>query len=37
MMIKTLRYGNTSTHLIKGDKASILIDTDYAGTLLMIF
>ena len=31
-MIK-LRYGNTSTFLLCGDTANLLIDTDYAGTL----
>lgn len=28
-----LRYGNTNTFLIRGEKGSLLIDTDYAGTL----
>ncbi|MBR3032780.1 MAG: MBL fold metallo-hydrolase [Clostridiales bacterium] len=28
-----LRYGNTNTYLIQGEKGSILIDTDFAGTL----
>ena len=32
MLIK-IRYGNTNTVLLKGDKGSILIDTDYAGTV----
>ena len=32
MLIK-IRYGNTNTVLLKGNKGSILIDTDYAGTL----
>ena len=28
-----LRYGNTNTFLVRGSHESILIDTDYAGTL----
>ncbi len=32
-MVTRIRYGNTNTFLIKGTKGSILIDTDYAGTL----
>ena len=32
-MLTEIRYGNTSTFLIKGTKANLLIDTDYAGTL----
>ena len=32
-MLTVIRYGNTNTVLLKGDKGSILIDTDYAGTL----
>ena len=32
-MVTKLRYGNTNTFLIKGSLASVLIDTDYAGTL----
>ena len=32
-MITKIRYGNTSTFLIRGTKANILVDTDYAGTL----
>lgn len=32
-MIRTLRYGNTNTFLISGEKGSLLVDTDYAGTL----
>ena len=32
-MLTKIRYGNTNTVLIKGDKGSILIDTDYAGTM----
>ena len=32
-MVTKIRYGNTNTFHIKGDKGSILVDTDYAGTL----
>ena len=32
-MVSRLRYGNTNTFLVKGDKQCILVDTDYAGTL----
>ena len=32
-MVTRIRYGNTNTFLIRGDKGSILVDTDYAGTL----
>ena len=32
-MVTKIRYGNTNTFLIRGDKGSILVDTDYAGTL----
>ncbi len=31
--IVTLRYGNTYTFLIKGASGSLLVDTDYAGTM----
>ena len=31
--MKTLRYGNTNTYFLRGEKAGLLIDTDYAGTL----
>lgn len=31
-MIK-LKYGNTNTFYVKGETASLLVDTDYAGTL----
>lgn len=36
-MITTLRYGNTSTYLVRGESAAILCDTDYAGTLGAFF
>ena len=29
----TLKYGNTYTFLIKGSAGSLLVDTDYAGTM----
>ena len=32
-MITKIRYGNTNTFLLRGEKGSVLIDTDYAGTL----
>ncbi len=32
-MVIPLRYGNTNTFLIKGGKGSVLVDTDYAGTM----
>ncbi len=32
-MVTRIRYGNTNTFLIRGDKGSMLVDTDYAGTL----
>ena len=32
-MLTRLRYGNTNTFLLSGDKGSILVDTDYAGTI----
>ena len=28
-----LKYGNTNTYLIEGRNSSLLIDTDFAGTL----
>lgn len=36
-MITKLKYGNTNTWLIKGTKGSLLVDTDYAGTLPAFF
>ena len=32
-MVTKLKYGNTNTYFIRGAKGSILLDTDYAGTL----
>ena len=37
MDIKILRYGNTNTFYIAGSSGSLLIDTDYAGTLQQFF
>lgn len=31
--ITKLKYGNTNTFLLHGERGSLLIDTDYAGTL----
>ena len=31
--IVTLKYGNTSTFLVKGTSGNLLVDTDYAGTI----
>lgn len=31
--MQILKYGNTNTYFIKGRNGSLLIDTDYAGTL----
>ena len=36
-MITKLRYGNTNTFFIEGKSGSLLIDTDYAGTLPAFF
>ena len=32
-MITKLKYGNTNTFLVSGSNATLLVDTDYAGTL----
>lgn len=32
-MVMPLKYGNTNTYFIRGEGASLLCDTDYAGTL----
>ena len=32
-IVNKLRYGNTTTFLIKGDTGNLLVDTDYAGTM----
>lgn len=36
-MVTKLKYGNTNTYFIRGLKGSILLDTDYAGTLQMFY
>ena len=36
-MVTKIKYGNTNTFLIKGSKANILVDTDYAGTLYAFY
>ena len=36
-MVTKLKYGNTNTYFISGTKGSILLDTDYAGTLQMFY
>lgn len=36
-MVTKLKYGNTNTYFIRGPKGSILLDTDYAGTLQMFY
>lgn len=35
--MQKLRYGNTNTFYIAGENGSLLIDTDYAGTLSSFF
>ena len=35
--MKKIRYGNTNTFYIDGEKGGLLIDTDYAGTLPQFF
>ena len=32
-MITKLKYGNTNTFFVSGKDGSLLVDTDYAGTL----
>ena len=36
-MVTKLKYGNTNTYFIRGTKGSILLDSDYAGTLPMFY
>ena len=36
-MITKLKYGNTNTWLIRGPHGTILLDTDYAGTLPLFY
>ena len=33
MMIQLLKYGNTNCYYIEGKNESLLVDTDWAGTL----
>ncbi len=35
--ITKLKYGNTNTFFIRGSRANLLIDTDYAGTLYAFY
>lgn len=32
-MVSKIRYGNTNTFLVQGERGYLLIDTDYAGTM----
>lgn len=36
-MLKELKYGNTRTYLVEGDRGNLLVDTDWAGTLPQFF
>ena len=36
-MVTKLKYGNTNTYFIRGAKGSIMLDTDYSGTLQMFY
>ena len=36
-MITKLKYGNTNTFLVAGSNATLLVDTDYAGTLAAFY
>ena len=36
-MITQLKYGNTNTFLVSGSNATLLVDTDYAGTLAAFY
>ncbi len=36
-MVRRLKYGNTNTFFIRGTNGSLLIDTDYAGTLPLFY
>lgn len=35
--VSKIKYGNTNTFFIRGTKANLLIDTDYAGTLYSFY
>ncbi len=36
-MVSRLKYGNTNTFFIRGTAGNLLVDTDYAGTLLLFY
>ena len=36
-LVSRLRYGNTNTFFVRGVSGGILIDTDYAGTLPLLY
>lgn len=36
-MVIKLRYGNTNTFLVSGERGKILVDTDYAGSLSLFY
>ncbi len=36
-VIQLLKYGNTNCYYIQGEKGSLLIDTDWAGTLQLFY
>ncbi len=36
-MVTKLRYANTNIYLLRGDKGNVLVDTDYAGTLMKFY
>jgi glyoxylase-like metal-dependent hydrolase (beta-lactamase superfamily II) len=35
--MRRLKYGNTNTFFVQGSKSSLLVDTDYAGTLTAFY
>ncbi len=36
-LVKKLKYGNTNTFFIQGELGNILLDTDYAGTMMYFY
>ena len=36
-MVSRLKYGNTNTFFIRGTAGNLLVDTDYAGTLSLLY
>lgn len=36
-MVNRLKYGNTNTFFIRGTKGNLLVDTDYSGTLPLLY